>query len=244
MPRIARLVCPGLPHHVTQRGNRRGVIFFADEDRQFYLRLLGDYTRRHEVDVLAYCLMTNHVHLVVVPRAASDLHRALRPLHMRYAQHVNRARSWSGHLWQGRYFSSALDECYLRAAIRYVERNPVRARMVERAEDYPWSSARARCRGEPDLVVPAGAPVMRGLPAAEDWSAWLVGDDDVEHLDQLRRNVDTGLPCGSPEFLETVQATTGRALGSGQRGRPVARPRQAAAEAYLAGQAADQPFGK
>lgn len=241
MPRIARLVCPGLPHHVTQRGNRRGPVFFTDEDRRLYLGLLGEYAHRYEVDLLAYCLMTNHVHLVVVPKTGAALHRALRPLHMRYAQHVNRARGWTGHLWQGRYFSSALDESYLQAAIRYVERNPVRARMVQKAEDYPWSSACARCRGKADLVVDASAPVMRGLPAAADWSAWLAGDDDAAHLEQLRRNADKGLPCGSPAFLESVQRTTGRALGNGRRGRPATGPREHAAGIDLEGQAADGP---
>jgi putative transposase len=110
MPRIARVVCAGVPHHVTQRGNRRGPVFFTDDDRAEYLRLLHEYTVRHAVEVLAYCLMTNHVHLVVVPGTKQGLHRALKPLHMRHAQRINRAWDWQGHLWQGRFFSSALDE--------------------------------------------------------------------------------------------------------------------------------------
>ena len=145
MPRIAGVIFPGVPHHVTQRGNRKGQVFFNDEDRWAYLDLLRDYAERHTLEVLAYCLMTNHVHLVVLPRTADALPQALKPLHMRHAQRINRVHGWNGHLWQGRYFSSPLDEDYVWAAIRYVELNPVRSRMTERAENYPWSSAAAHC---------------------------------------------------------------------------------------------------
>jgi putative transposase len=124
MPRLSRTVFPGVAHHITQRGNRREQVFFDDDDRQTYLDWLAHYSRRFDVEVLGYCLMTNHVHLVVMPGSEDGLHRMLKPLHMRYAQRVNRARGWTGHLWQGRFFSSPLDEAYLWAALRYVERNP------------------------------------------------------------------------------------------------------------------------
>lgn len=129
-------MCAGVPHHITQRGNRREDVFFTDEDRETYLAWLKDYADQHAVDILAYCLMTNHIHLIAVPADEDGLQRVLKPLHMRYAQRVNRSRGWKGHVWQGRYFSSALDEDYLWAAVRYVERNPVRARMVRKAENY------------------------------------------------------------------------------------------------------------
>jgi len=138
MPRLARAVFAGVPHHITQRGNRRENVFFTNEDRQAYLEWLQEYCERYDVDVLAYCLMTNHIHLVAVPNTDDGLHRALKPLHMRYAQRINRERAWKGHLWQGRFFSSPLDEAYMWAAIRYVEWNPVRAKMAVRAEDYHW----------------------------------------------------------------------------------------------------------
>ncbi|HTO61465.1 MAG TPA: transposase [Bradyrhizobium sp.] len=137
MLRLARTVFADVPHHVTQRGNRREQVFFTDEDRRTYLAWLKAYCDKHAVAVLAYCLMTNHVHLVVVPAGDDELERALKPLHMRYAQRINRRRGWNGHVWQGRFFSSPLDEAYLWAALRYVERNPVRARLVRRAENYP-----------------------------------------------------------------------------------------------------------
>jgi putative transposase len=155
MPRLARTVCARVPHHITQRGNRREAVFFADDDYRAYLAWLKDYAEQHAVEILAYCLMTNHIHLVVVPASEDGLEKLLKPLHMRYAQRVNRTRGWKGHLWQGRFFSSALDEDYLWAAVRYVERNPVRARMVRKAENYRWSSASAHCglRTDPVLTI-------------------------------------------------------------------------------------------
>ena len=101
---------PDIPHHVTQRGNRREDVFFTDEDREQYLKWLKEYSKKHSVEILAYCLMTNHIHLVVVPTTESGLQDMLKPLHMRYAQRINRQRGWKGHVWQGRYFSSSLDE--------------------------------------------------------------------------------------------------------------------------------------
>src|SRR5208283_3411900 len=130
MPRMARIVIPNLPHHVTQRGNRRGKVFFSDKDRQQYLRLLQYYRLRYGLNVLAYCLMDNHVHWVVVPKRESALAETLRDAHANYAVEVNHAIRNSGHLFQGRFFSCPLDNEHLWAAVRYVVRNPVRAGIV------------------------------------------------------------------------------------------------------------------
>jgi len=157
MPRVARTVFADLPHHITQRGNRRETVFFNDEDRICYLSWLKEYSDKHNIEILAYCLMTNHVHLVVVPFTEESLQRVLRPLHMRYAQRINREHGWDGHLWQGRFFSCPLDEIYMWAAVRYVERNPVRAGLVRRAEDYDWSSAAGHCSLKEDS--PRGHPL-------------------------------------------------------------------------------------
>ena len=116
---MARAVYAGVPHHITQRGNRREDVFYGDDGRAAYLNWLWEYAEKYDVDILAYCLMINHIHLVAVPRTEEGLHRVLKPLHMRYAQRINRARSWKGHLWQGHFFSSALDEAYRWAALRY-----------------------------------------------------------------------------------------------------------------------------
>ena len=145
MPRMARVVIPGVPHHVTQRGNRGEEVFFCDDDRRRYLDLLAKYGAKHGLAVHAYCLMTNHVHLVVVPETAESLAAALKPLHLRHAQELNHRLNISGILWQGRFHSTPLDERHFWAAVRYVERNPVRTGMVEHAWDYPWSSAAAHC---------------------------------------------------------------------------------------------------
>ena len=134
MPRIARVVVPGVPHHVTQRGNRREDIFFRDADRRRFLQLFLEYSQKHGLATLAYCLMTNHVHFVCIPHRPQTLADTFKPVNLRYAQHVNWTQNLSGRLWQGRFFSCALDDEHLWAAIRYVERNPVRAKMVPMAQ--------------------------------------------------------------------------------------------------------------
>lgn len=220
MPRLARTVFARVPHHITQRGNRREAVFFSDDDRKTYLAWLSAYAHKHRVEILAYCLMTNHVHLVAVPKTDDGLQKVLKPLHMRYAQRVNRARGWKGHVWQGRYFSSPLDESYLWAAVRYVERNPVRAGMVKRAEDYAWSSAAGHCRLKEDSVLTTKRAWKAQIASIENWSSWLAEGDDLEQLDMLRRNTDKGLPCGPEKFIRRLERRVGRDLRYRPRGRP------------------------
>ena len=220
MPRLPRTVFAGLPHHVTQRGNRREDIFFTDEDREAYLSWLREYSDKHQVEVLAYCLMTNHIHLVAVPATDDGLHRALKPLHMRYAQSINRARGWKGHLWQGRFFSSPLDEAYLWAAVRYVERNPVRAGMEHRAENYRWSSAAAHCGGRPDSLLNLESDWSKQFAAIDDWSVWLAEGDETGEIQTLRQNVEKGLPCGDASFIQRLGKMVGRQLEYRPQGRP------------------------
>jgi putative transposase len=220
MPRASRIVCAGVPHHVTQRGNRRTKVFFSDLDRLSYLALLREYTALHGVEVLAYCLMPNHVHLVLVPATTHGLHRALKPVHMRHAQRLNQRHDWIGHLWQGRFFSSPLDEAYLWAAIRYVELNPVRAGIALRAGDYRWSSAMARCRSFLDPNVTTNPAWQRRFTAVGDWGAWLGCGLDGQAVQTLRKQSQSGQPCGTDDFIEELERSTGRSL----RERPVGRP--------------------
>ena len=220
MPRIARPVFPSVPHHITQRGNRREDVFFNDEDRATYLGWLREYCVKHEVQVLAYCLMTNHIHVVAVPASEEGLQNVFRALHTRYAQRINRAKKWKGHFWQGRFFSSALDETYLWAAIRYVERNPVRARMVRRAENYQWSSAAAHCGLRLDEVLTTERSCLKQVESAGDWSKWLAQGDQPEQLDVLRRHIERGLPCGAEAFLRKLERRVGQVLRWRSRGRP------------------------
>ena len=164
--------------------------------------------------------MTNHIHLVAVPARDNGLQRVLKPLHMRYAQRINRARGWKGHLWQGRFFSSPLDDAYLWAAVRYVERNPVRAAMVRRAEDYRWSSAAAHCGERIDRLLHPESDWSSQFSVMENWSAWLSEGDEAVEMQMLRRNVDKGLPCGSEMFVKNLGKLAGRLLEYRPQGRP------------------------
>jgi putative transposase len=220
MPRPRRFICAGVPHHVTQRGNRRGQVFFEDADYLIYLHWLREYCIKYEIAILAYCLMTNHVHLVLVPDTKVALSRVLSSLHARLARRVNRANEWTGHLWQARYFSSALDERHFWAAIRYVERNPVRAAMVARAEDYPWSSAAAHCGLGSNRVLTTHPYWDHQFAGIGDWSKWLAEADDPVALQTLRDCANHNLPCGSDEFMEKLAADTGQKLPRRSRGRP------------------------
>jgi putative transposase len=164
--------------------------------------------------------MTNHIHFVAIPAYEDGLQRMLKPLHMRYAQRINRAKGWKGHLWQGRFFSSPLDEAYLWAAVRYVERNPVRAGIVRTAEDYPWSSAAAHCSKTIDPLLHPQSEWSKQFLAIENWSAWLSDGDEVEEMQVLRRTVEKGLPCGAESFVQELGRQVGRLLEPRPQGRP------------------------
>ena len=141
MPRQSRLVIPDIPHHIVQRGNYKQEIFQRESDFKIYCQWFKEYSEKYCLETYAYCLMTNHVHFIVVPRTEDGLARVFNTLHMRYAQYINKRKGVTGHLWQGRFFSCLLDETHLYRAIRYVERNPVRAKMTSEAWGYKWSSA-------------------------------------------------------------------------------------------------------
>lgn len=162
MARLGRIVAAGFPHHVTQRGNRRQAIFFEAADYALTRDVLAERCRKAAVEVWAYCLMPNHVHLVLVPSAPNGLARAIGETHRQYTGFINARARWTGHLFQGRFSSIALDEAHLLAAVRYVALNPVRARLVERPEDWAWSSARAHLAGCDDACRP-GAGSHRPL---------------------------------------------------------------------------------
>jgi putative transposase len=161
MARLARIVIPGLPHHVTQRGNRREAIFFEDGDHEVYLHLLAEQTLKAGVAVWAYCLMPNHVHLILRPTHADDLGRAVGEAHRRYTNFINARGRWTGHLFQSRFASVVLDDTHLIRAVRYVSMNPVRARLVARPEEWKWSSVRAHLSAIDDVLVTV-RPVLDG----------------------------------------------------------------------------------
>ncbi len=163
--------------------------------------------------------MPNHIHLVLVPPVKDSLPRSLRHVHVRYAQRVNRQKDWSGHLWQGRYFASVLDERHCWAAIRYVEQNPVRAGMVAVAERYPWSSAGGHCGFRRDPVLTTATAWQRQFKAVGDWSAWLAVGDTSREIGTLRINTHRGVPCGSEEFVARLESMSGRRLLDRRRRR-------------------------
>jgi putative transposase len=214
MARIARVVAADVPHHVVQRGNRRQPVFFSTADYRAYLRLMAAWCGQERVDIWAYCLMPNHVHLIAVPGSERGLARAIGEAHRRYTMRVNQREDWRGYLWQGRFSSCPLDEQYLLAAVRYVETNPVRAGLAKRPWQYPWSSAAAHVRGKDDLLV----KVKPKLRRVESWREYLGTEQDSTDLELIRRHSRTGRPLGSRDFVESLEAQTGRPLAPRKRG--------------------------
>jgi len=215
MSRIARVILPGCAHHLTQRGVRSMAVFRDDEDRQLYLQLLVEQARLHGLRFLSWCLMTNHVHLILVPPESQLMARAVGEAHRQYTWRVNRREGVVGYLFQGRFFSCPLDEQHGLAAIRYVERNPVRAGLVEEAWEYPWSSAGFRVgERKTDALVAEVDLVGR----RQDWRRLL--QTDPAEIAFLRKAVRTGRPCGVRRFLRSAERQTGRCLRPGRRGRP------------------------
>ena len=221
MPRVARVTVADVPHHISQRGNRQQTVFFDDADRHRYLALLGEHADLYGLGVQAYCLMDNHVHLVIVPSTPDGLGQAMRRMNMLYTRHVNRRQGWTGHLWEGRFYSCPLDERHFWAAVRYVERNPVQAGLVPKAWEYRWSSAAAHCGLRDDRLLTDRLEVEDQV---EDWKAFLLDEDD-EAVNDLRRTTKTGRPCGTADFIGRLEVVLGRRLSPKKRGPRVKRGR-------------------
>ena len=204
MPSQARVVIPGVAHHVTQRGTGRQLVFYTRGDRVAYLRLLKENSERAGLRILAYCLMPNHIHLIAVPGEEESLGVALRRAHGRYAQYFNARKLRSGHLWQNRFYSCPMDEQHLWTAIRYVEMNPVRAALVGEAGEYEWSSAAAHLEGEDGRhVVDMGFWAESG--GAARWRQLLEDGEQEAELVRLRRATYAGKPLGSKEFHARIE---------------------------------------
>jgi putative transposase len=205
---MPRLVVPDYPHHVTQRGNRRMQTFFCDDDYRAYLQLLAEAKAHAGVAIWAYCLMPNHVHIVAVPDSKDGLSRLFRCVHRHYSRRINFRENWKGHLWQERFHSFVMDERHLLATVRYTELNPVRARLCQRAEDWPWSSARAHLIGCDDVVT----DVQPMLDRIGDWRCYLAAGASDSELEDIRRSSTTGRPAGDASFVTKLEALTGREL--------------------------------
>jgi len=232
MARLARIIIPGAPHHVTQRGNRRQPIFFSDEDRILYLDLLREGCAAARVTCLAWCLMDNHVHLILVPETADGLRAALAEAHRRYTRHINAREGWTGFLFQGRFASYPMDDAHLMAAVRYVELNPVAAGMVAHAQDWRWSSARSHVSGRHMSGDPLTNVAALGVHV-RNWKAMLrhgleasdLGPEGEAAAAAIEARLRTGRPLAAEEWIARQEAALDRQLAPARRGRkPKATP--------------------
>ena len=228
MPRTARVVLPSYPHHVVQRGHNRQVVFAANGDYERYLATLSEFKERFGVKVYAWCLMTNHVHLLVEPSTATGLGMLMKRVSARQTRHRNHTEGRSGTLWEGRYKSSLVQtDAYLLACCRYIEVNPVRAGMVVAAQDYPWSSCRARLGYAKPTILDLD-PCYQGLAADEStrrerYREFLQGFVPEGEWALIRAAVQRGQLTGDDAFCERVAATLNRRIANRGRGRPAGK---------------------
>jgi putative transposase len=222
MARMARVVVAGVPHHVTQRGNRGQTTFFNEEDYAAYVALLAEWCPRCGVEIWAYCLMPDHVHLIAVPESDDGLRRGLGEAHRRYTRRINFRKGWRGHLWQGRFASFAMDNRYLMRAARYVELNPVRAKLCRVPWRWAWSSAAAHIAGQDDALV----RVKPLLKRTGDWREFLTEGLEVDDAELFRRHERTGRPLGEAPFLERIEKALGRMVRPRKAGRKPKRQKK------------------
>jgi putative transposase len=214
VPRIARVVIPNLPHHITQRGNRRLPTFFGDQDYKRYLQIMAELCAKYGVEIWAYCLMPNHVHLVAVPDTKESLAAAIGEAHRRYTRLINKREEWRGFLWQGRFASFPMDEAHLYLATRYVELNPVRAGLVQQPWQYRWSSAAAHIAGRDDILVRV-APLLKIFG---DWEKYLKLGIDEEDSEKIKHHIRSGVPLGNDAFISNLEEKFGLDFRPQKRG--------------------------
>jgi len=222
MPRYRRLVIPDCPHHLTQRGNHRQTVFLSDEDRSVYLGLVRKNAQDCNVRLLGYCLMSNHVHWIVLPSDEAGLADAFGRAHCRYSHYFQAKLGTTGHLWQNRFYSCALSPSHVSAAMLYVEQNPVRAGMAHHADAYPWSSANAHILGSDPLNV-IDAQWWNHWNPPWAWGALLREASDPAAGQLLQRCTYAGKPCGEKTFLAEIRKSTGLDVTLRLRGRPPRR---------------------
>jgi len=219
MPRIARIVAEGLPHHITQRGNRRQKVFFSEGDYQAYLNLLRIHLKLFSLDIESYCLMPNHVHLILVPYKKDDLAIAVGRTHQKYTSLINKRENWRGYLWQGRFSSFILDEKYLLAATRYILLNPVKAGLVKNPWDYKWSSARHHLGLEKSSII-TGSLLENMI---DGWKAFLSTELEVRDEKLIKLHERTGRPLGGDSFVEKLEKTLNMKL---KKDKPGPKPKE------------------
>lgn len=221
MPRVARIVLPGLPHHITQRGNNRQDTFFVDDDRIVYLTLLREQADKYGVRIEGYCLMTNHVHIIATPRREDALGKAMGRTNLRYAQYINRMHGRGGHLWQNRFYSCPMDDAHFLSALRYIELNPIRARLHRLPWRYEWSSAAEHTGTLPGIAVLDNIR-FADLTQELDWKSFLLNDESEGDTARIRLATNRGRPLASDTLLSKLEKRLNRRL----RPLPVGRPKK------------------
>ena len=214
MARVARVVAADFPHHIVQRGNRRQQVFFGERDYLEYLSLLQEHANKSSVDISLYCLIPNHVHLIAVPRNTNSLAKAIGEAHRKYTRMINYRNNWRGYLWQGRFSSYLLDETYLLAAARYILLNPVRAGLVEKAQDYRWSSISHHLNKVKDPLVKDD--IFKDL--IYNWGDFLSEEPNTKDVDLLKLHERTGRPLGTEGFVEQLETALERRLKKNKPG--------------------------
>ncbi len=218
MSRIARIVGAGYPHHIVQRGNNRENVFLDLKDYEKYLSFLARYSEEKDAAILAYCLMPNHVHLLIIPSTEKTLAKMMQGVTLCYTQHLNRKNGRTGRLWECRYHSTIVDEdSYLWTVSKYIENNPVRAGIVKKPEDYHYSSARAHILGKKD-------PILNGIlfnkNELDEYRGFVKLEEDKKILEDIRKHTRMGKPLGEANFLRTLSESVGRNLSFNPKGRP------------------------
>jgi putative transposase len=234
MPRTARLVVPGMPHHITQRGTRRFDVFRDETDRLDYLKMFAESCLIFQLRIVAYCLMTNHVHYIAIPERKDSIRRVFHRVHGTHSKRFNIKHGFVGHLWQERPFSCVLSDSHCWNAIRYVEQNPVRAAMVGNAADYRWSSAAAHCRVEDDTWLALDRTLTDKIP---NWQAWLARLNDPETNRFIRECTFTDRPCGDEGFVNQIERAADRDF---TRKKPGPKPKDRDEQSLLLDWAKDE----
>ena len=220
MPRIARVVAAGYPHHITQRGNYQQKIFSDDADRIKYLSLLKEESSRYHLLILAYCLMSNHVHFMAVPQSEDSLGKVFKYTNMKYSQYYNNKMKVSGHLFQGRFFSCVLDERHMIACTRYIERNPVRANLVRKPYLWSYSSAKIHCGIDQDDPLETNQLFAYIEKEPKEWKEFIEAPDNLDEMKGIREKTRAGRPLGPNDFIERLEEQLKRLFKLKPKGRP------------------------
>ena len=222
MARLPRIVVPGAPHHVTQRGNRRQRVFLEEGDYRLYIDLLAQACKDNGIECWSYCLMRNHVHLALVPDTREGLSRAVGETHRRYSSYINARLRVTGHLFQGRFGCVAMDDAHFLAAARYIAMNPVKTGLVKQAGAWAWSSTPSLLRSEDDILVKS-APV---LARTGDFQRYLGEESNPDLVAALERGQSVGRPLMNLERLQRLERELNMTIAPRKRGpRPASKER-------------------